>query len=217
MLIKNITIAVLLSFCCYTSATEPQRVLIGNFSSGDFDGWQKKEFNGETQYQFITLNSNTVLRAKSQNSASGLYKKTRVDLSKYPYLNWRWRIENRLETQNEQIKSGDDYAARIYVIVSGGLLIWRARALNYVWANASPKYGIWQNAFAGKKAMMMALRSKQDETSTWFVEKRNVLDDLKTAFGSEIHHIDAVAVMTDTDNNGGHATSYIGDIFFSSQ
>jgi hypothetical protein len=191
--------------------------MIGDFSSGNLDGWQEKGFSGETQYQLLTLNSNTALRSKSQNSASGLYKKIRVDLSKHPYLNWRWRIENRLETQNEQIKSGDDYAARIYVIVSGGLLIWRAKALNYVWANASPKYDVWPNAFAGKKAMMMALRSKQDETSTWYVEKRNVFEDLKTIFGTDIQHIDAVAIMTDTDNNGGQAAAYFGDIFFTSQ
>ena len=216
-MIKNISIVALLFLCCYASATETQRVMIGDFSSGNLDGWQEKGFSGETQYQLLTLNSNTVLRSKSQNSASGLYKKIRVDLSKYPYLNWRWRIENRLETQNEQIKSGDDYAVRIYVIVSGGLLIWRAKALNYVWANASPKYDVWPNAFAGKKAMMMALRSKQDETSTWYVEKRNVFEDLKTIFGTDIQHIDAVAIMTDTDNNGGQATSYFGDIFFTSQ
>ena len=65
--------------------------------------------------------------------------------------------------------------------------------------------------------MMIALRSANDETGVWHVEKRNVLDDLKRQFGQDIRYIDAVAVMTDTDNAQGRALSYYGDIFFSSR
>ena len=132
-------------------------------------------------------------------------------------MNWSWSIENRLDVKNEKIKSGDDYAARIYVVVDGGILLWRTRAVNYVWANKASKGEIWPNAFAGKHAMMMALRSRQDKTSTWYSEKRNVYEDLKRLFGKEFHSIDAIALMTDTDNSHGHVKSYYGDIYFSSE
>jgi hypothetical protein len=63
--------------------------------------------------------------------------------------------------------------------------------------------------------MMIALRSSSDQTGTWYTEKRNILADLKQQFGEELRYIDAVAVMTDTDNAQGKVTAYYGDIYFS--
>lgn len=118
---------------------------------------------------------------------------------------------------DEQEKSGDDDAARVYVMVSGGLAFWRTRAINYVWASTSPKGRIWPNAFAGDHAVMIALRSADDQTGVWHIEKRNILADLKQQFGEDIQYIDAVAIMADTDNAQGKATAYYGDIYFSKE
>jgi len=189
--------------------------MIGHFSSGSLDHWESKEFKDQTKYQLVDLAGTRVLKAESADSASGLFKEQRIDLQKTPVINWRWRIENRLDTINEQAKSGDDYAARVYVIVSGGFAFWRTRAINYVWASTSPKGKIWPNAFAGDHAMMIALRSSSDQTGTWYAEKRNILADLKQQFDEDIRYIDAVAIMTDTDNAQGKVTAYYGDIYFS--
>ncbi|MGR8980911.1 MAG: DUF3047 domain-containing protein [Gammaproteobacteria bacterium] len=193
------------------------RLMVGAFSSGTLSHWESKAFKGETCYRLIDLAGEKVLKAESNGTASGLVKKQRIDLDMTPYLNWRWRIDERLGALNEQAKSGDDYAARVYVVVSGGWAFWRTRAINYVWAQTSPKGKIWPNAFAGDHAVMIALRSSGDAAHTWFHEKRNVRDDLKRQFGEDIRYLDAVAIMTDTDNAGGRALSYYGDIFFSSK
>jgi len=63
---------------------------------------------------------------------------------------------------------------------------------------------------------MLSVRNKQDETDKWFSEKYNVYKDLRKYFGEDIQYIDAVAVMTDSDNSHGNATAYYGDIYFSS-
>ncbi|MFA5922248.1 MAG: DUF3047 domain-containing protein [Methylococcaceae bacterium] len=192
-----------------------EKLMIGSFSSGSLDHWESKGFKGQTKYQLIDFAGARVLKAESANSASGLFKEQRIDLQKTPTMNWRWRIENRLGNINEQVKSGDDYAARVYVIVGGGLTFWRTKAINYVWASTSPKGKIWPNAFAGDHAMMIALRSSGDQTGTWYTEKRNILADLKQQFNEELRYIDAVAIMTDTDNAQGKVTAYYGDIYFS--
>ena len=205
-------------FIIYSSAafSENSTTLnIANFSSNKVDGWEDKVFEGTTDYQIVKLNNQLVLKAESHASASGLFKKQRIDLLKTPYLNWRWRIENRLGKLNEQSQSGDDYSARVYVLISGGWAFWKTKAINYVWTNNTKKGTVWANAFAGKSAMMIAARSEEDKTRTWYEEKRNVLQDLKQQFGSEIRYIDAVALMTDTDNAEGHAIAYYGDIYFS--
>jgi len=192
-----------------------EKLIIGHFSSGSIGNWKSKEFKGQTHYQLTDLNGTKVLKAESANSASGLFKEQRIDLQKTPVMNWRWRIENRLGNINEQAKSGDDYAARVYVVISGGLTFWRTKAINYVWASTSPKGKIWPNAFAGDHAMMIALRSSSDQTGTLYAEKRNILVDLKQQFGEDVRYIDAVAIMTDTDNAHGKVTAYYGDIYFS--
>ena len=193
-----------------------EKLMIGSFSSGSLDHWEAKEFKGQTNYQLVDLAGTRVLKAESANSASGLFKEQRIDLQQTPIMNWRWRIDNRLGNINEQAKSGDDYAARVYVVVSGGLAFWRTRAINYVWASTSPAGKVWPNAYAGDngRMMMIALRSSSDQTGTWYAEKRNILADLKQQFGEEILYIDAVAIMTDTDNAQGKVTAYYGDIYF---
>ncbi len=190
---------------------------IGSFSTDSLTGWKTKEFKGQTQYQITKLDGSQVLKADSNAAASGLFYEQRIDLQKTPVMNWRWRIENRLGNIDEQTKLGDDFAARVYVVVSGGLIFWNTKAINYVWASTSAKNKIWPNPFAGDHAMMVAVRSSLDKTGTWFTEKRNIRADFKQLTGEDMQYIDAVAVMTDTDNAKGKATAYYGDIYFTAE
>jgi hypothetical protein len=197
-----------------------EKLMIGSFSSGSLNNWEAKEFKGQTSYKLVDLAGTRVLKADSAGSASGLFNEQRIDLHKTPVMNWRWHIENRLGNDiNEQVKSGDDYAARVYVIASGGAAFWQTKAIIYVWSSTSPIGNVWPNpyAYAGAngKMIMIALRSSTDQAGTWYSEKRNILTDLKHQFGEEIRYIDAVAIMTDTDDSHGKATAYYGDIYFS--
>jgi len=193
-----------------------ETVLIGDFSSGILTGWEEKIFKGLTDYKLVRIDNKLALRAQSRSSASGLVKKIRIDLQKYPYLNWSWKIEKGLPAMDEKSKAGDDYCARVYVIASDGLFFWNTKAINYVWSAGSKKGEIWPNAFAGKNAMMKAIRSREDEMSVWYEEQRNIYRDFKEIHGKEIRFIDAVAIMTDTDNSNGKAVAWYGNIYFSS-
>jgi hypothetical protein len=191
------------------------RFNLGEFSHNQLNGWEQKSFKGETRYQIQILGSVTVLKADSHDAGSGLFKEQRIDLEQTPFLNWSWRIANRLTGLNEQSKTGDDYAARIYVLVKGGLAFWQTKAINYVWAGNTAKDTIWPNAFAGDHAMMVAVRGQEAPVNEWQSEKRNVGADLKKLFGEDIRTIDAVALMTDTDNSHGQVSAFYGDIWFS--
>ena len=193
------------------------QIVIGNFSVGALTGWKAKEFKGQTQYQLIKIDGVQALKADSDAAASGLFHEQRIDLQKTPVMNWRWRIENRMGKLDEQAKSGDDFTARVYVVVSGGLVFWNTKAINYVWASTSSKDKVWPNPFAGDHAMMVAVRSSSDETGTWYTERRNIREDFKRLTGQDIKSIDAVAIMTDTDNAKGKATAYYGDIYFTAE
>ena len=188
---------------------------IGDFSHGSLDGWEHKSFKGETHYSLLPVDGVPALTAESHAAGSGLFKEQRIDLTQTPYLSWSWRVSQPLTGLNEQSKPGDDYAARVYVVVKGGLAFWQTRAINYVWAGNSKKDSVWPNAFAGDHAMMLALRGPEAPLNTWQHEKRDIRADFKRLFGEDITVIDAVAIMTDTDNSGHTASAAYGDLWFS--
>ena len=210
-LIKSIVVCVLLGV---TSVNANEDGVISNFVGGDLSGWEEKSFEGNSQYVFVESDAGKVLRASAEGKASGLFKEVSVDLTKTPWINWSWKIENTFKENNERSKDGDDYAARVYVVVSGGVFFWNTKALNYVWASHEPKDSNWPNAYTGN-AKMIAVQSGSNKVNQWMKEKRNVREDFKTLFGEDIENIDVIAVMVDGDNTGQSATSYFGDIFFS--
>lgn len=216
---------------------------VANFSQGDLSGWEEKSFREHSQYDFVSALSISekaisekpiskkpipeknagdtgvavqakVLRATTQGQASGLFKEVDIDLNKTPYLNWSWQVQNLFKGNDERSKQGDDYPARIYVVVSGGLFFWKTKAINYVWSSNQPAGSEWPNAYTDN-AKMIAVRAGDAQTGQWVSERRNVREDLQRLFGDDITQIDAVAVMVDGDNTGQSATSYFGDIFFS--
>lgn len=214
-MIRRSLIYVLFIISAISVANSTGTIKISAFESENLKGWKNKEFKGMTQYQIVRIDGKSVLRADSDASASGLFKEQHIDLQKTPYLNWSWRIENRLGKLNEQKKNGDDYAARVYVVIDGGWTFWNTKAINYVWSGTSTKGKIWPNAFAGNHAMMIALRSAEDPVKTWVTEKRNIFEDLQNVYIENFPYIDAVALMTDTDNAKGKVTAFYRDIYFS--
>lgn len=194
---------------------------VGRFSAGDLSGWETKSFKGQTQYRLVPADGGGadgqhVLRAESGGTASGLFKRLHVDLARTPILHWRWRVDNILTSIDERTKQGDDYPARIYVVISGGVWFWRTQALNYVWSSYQPPGASWPNAFTSH-AVMLAVESGSSKLGRWVDFRRDVRQDLRRYLGMTAESIDAVAIMTDTDNSGQHAVAYYGDIYFSSE
>lgn len=205
---------VLLILWAAVAAADEPIVRIGRFSNGDLQGWETQSFAGEIQYALVKTDGRQVLRAVSRGAASGMYRKITVDLKRTPYLNWSWKVDHVLEGVNERSQSGDDYPARVYVVVSGGVLFWKTRSLNYVWSSNQPVGSTWPSAYTDN-VWIVAVESGAAKTGQWVIGKRDVRKDFKRLFGEDIDQIDALAIMTDTDNSGQAATAWYGDIYFS--
>lgn len=203
----------LLSLICFSQAVADSKIVVGNFSQNDMSDWKPHNFQGSTHYTLTKENKRSFLKAVSQSAASGLIKKQQIDLQKTPYLNWQWKVESALYRLTETFKNGDDFAARIYIVSDGGVFFWNTLALNYVWSSGQKSNTVWDNPFTAN-AKMMAIESGNEFKGQWRSEKRNVLADLRSAFGKDFRFIDAIAIMTDTDNSGQSATAYYGDIYF---
>lgn len=189
-------------------------LVIDDFSQPDMKNWQKENFAGETIYQAVMHQDKPALEANSSKSASGLVYRQNIDLDKTPWLNWEWNIPRTLPPHNERIRDGDDFVARIYVIYSKGWQFWNSRSLSYVWSSTEPADSHWPNPFTSQ-AHMWVVRSGNTDSNRWISEKRNIKQDFKRAFGQNIVNIQAVAIMSDTDNTNGSTLAYYGKIYFS--
>lgn len=190
-------------------------LVVGDFGGGSLKGWQEKSFKNATVYEFVKGDTGMVLKAESNDSASGMYREIKIDLVKTPCLIWSWKVNNILDDLDETTMSGDDYPARLYVVFSGGLFFWKTQALSYVWSNGRPIDSAWPNAHT-KNSINIAVQSGPSKVGQWAHQSRNVRTDYKRFFGEEIKQADAIAIMTDTDNSGSKATAFYGGVRFSS-
>lgn len=196
----------------YATAAEIVRVPV--LIPTTLEQWKPKSFKDVTRYTMVNIDGRDAIKAFSNHAASGLVRKIKIDLNKTPYLHWHWRVDNVLRKTDETTRQGDDYPARVYVIVSGGLFFWQTRALNYVWSSNQTVNSSWPNAYT-ENAIMLAVRSGKAQTGQWLHEIRNVREDLPLYLQKSATHIDAVAIMTDTDNSAQSVTAYYGEIYFS--
>ncbi len=185
-----------------------------------------------TEYELITENGKTFIKAVSENSASGWRYNIEIDPKEYPIIEWQWKIDGVLENGDMNEKKGDDYAARIYItydysrrdlplgerIKYGAMKTFTSfdiplRALNFVWANKAEIGTIRKNVFTNW-VNMVATESGNEKAEQWITSTANVYNTYKEAFDEEPKKITGVAIMTDSDNSKGSATAYYGNIVF---
>ncbi len=195
----------------------PTQILrVSAFAEQGLAGWEEQSFRGRTRYRVVRVDAAAALEAHRSAAASGLVKKVEIDLLATPFVNWSWKVPAPLRGLDETTRGGDDHAARVYVVRAGGPFFWRTRALSYVWSGSRPRGASWPNAYTAS-SHVVSVRGRDDPTNVWRHEKRNLRDDFRRYHGMDVARIDAVAVMTDTDDSGRSAQAYYREIFFSAR
>ena len=184
-------------------------LLLVAFSVLAVEGWTEQTFRGKERTAYRM--SGGTIEAECKASASGWIRREKVDLAKTPFLRWTWRIANTYEGIREREKAGDDFPARVYVVLDGGWMPWRTRSLVYVWSSTSAQGSDWPNPYTAQ-AHHVALRS--GSPGAWQEERRDVRADFKRYFGLDVATLDGVAIMTDCDDAGGSARAWYRDIRF---
>jgi hypothetical protein len=199
-------------------------------------GWQPLTFGRierHTRYSLVEDAGTVVVKAVSDQSASGLVRPIAIDPAAYPIIQWRWKVNNLLRKGDVSRKDGDDYPARIYITFAfdpdkASLLnrLERAtarlvqgrevpyRAISYIWGSNSPAGTMVANAYTDR-VMMFVVEGGSEKLQQWVTERRNVYEDYQRAFGEAPTPITGVAIMTDTDNTRESAVAWYGDIVFS--
>lgn len=169
------------------------------------------------------------VEAHADKSMALLGRPVDVDLQATPILCWKWRIDAPVASADMTKKSGDDYAARVYLnfdvpedqldfATRTKLALGRIRygdhlpgaAINYIWDNRHA-VGTWQANVYTDRARMLVLRSGAEDAGRWVTERRDVRQDFRAAFGEISGRLKSIALATDTDNTGETAHAGFAD------
>lgn len=208
-------VGLLMFLTAFIPVARADELPVSRFHAEGLSGWESKSFKGQTEYRLAKEAGRTIVHAVSHGSASGLIKRISFSPAKHRYLRWSWKIAGTVKGGDEQSKRGDDYAARIYVVFKGKFF-WQTKAIAYIWANRLAKGASVQNAYSAN-VRMIAVESGNEKAGQWLAEERDLLVDYRTLFGENPRNADAIAIMTDTDNTGGTAEAWYGEISLSTE
>jgi hypothetical protein len=185
-----------------------------------------------TQYRLVATNEGTALEANADRSASGLYRRIRIDPKSHPIVEWRWKVEQPVAGADARVPVREDSPARLVISFHGDVnrLDFQERItlrlykgltgqtlpyamLMYIWAGALPAETTIPSEHTGK-IQMIVLPSDAGHVGQWMNFRRNVLEDYRRVFGEDPSDIVAVGVMSDSDDTGQQARAQYGDITF---
>jgi hypothetical protein len=185
-----------------------------------------------TVYSLDRIDGIVALRAQADASMASVARSIEVDPAKHPRLRWHWQVENLIQASDLRSRDGDDFPARLYVLVDYDLgrlpFLQRTKlrlaralyggdlpvaALCYVWATREPAGTTAWNAYTDR-VRMIVVESGPARLGRWVGFERDVARDFREAFGEEPPMVNGIAIATDTDNTGERAVAWHGDIVF---
>ncbi len=230
--------SMVLLFALSVGGASAQILFVGQFEKGDSPLphlWQVVRFDHSipaTRYRTLDWDGVGAVEAIADASMALLTRPLKVDLLQTPVLCWRWRVDASLQAADMALKSGDDYAARVYVTFTlppeklklwTKANLWMARAaygenvpdaaINYVWDNRYPIGTRQANAYTDR-SVMLVLRSGSRDAGKWVEQRRNIQADAISLFGTARAQTSQLAIGTDTDNTGEKVRAGFADLHF---
>ena len=208
-------------------------------------GWHLLRFRGSkrlTRYTPVEDGNNVYLRAESEGSAAPIYKIANFSPQDYPYISWRWKVDNILEKGNGYTKAGNDFAVSLGIIFdydsqrASLIKSLKYSLIKLFYGAYPPDYVIlyvWGNGVHEKKGeiitnpyseivKMFVLENGSSHLHQWRKEERNILKDFKDAFGTyPEQRVGGIGIHTDSDNTSYsynesyRAVGYYDDIIVS--
>ena len=214
---KIILIFIIIINCSASSLAE--KIQVFDFTKLELQTLKVKKVrgaDGKTKYTLGKNENGNFIRSESENTASGLGKEIKINLSKTPFLNITWKVEKDLSGIIENSKKGHDYAARVFVIKKTGATPLSNRAMNYVFSSNNEIDTNHPSPYT-KKSIDYVLSTTNENLDEWVTVKVNVKDHFKKFPDLDVNDIEGIAIMTDTDNSKKLAIAYSQNIYFSSE
>jgi DUF3047 family protein len=212
-IVLNILLFALLCIHLILFAEPSSKLLLGNFASGWEKDWETKLlYKHGNQFHVVAENGNKALRVDSSQSASGMFREINQKPIELGKLSWRWKIKSCLKSNTkERMKSGDDYAARVFLLFEPSFFRWRIPTVCYVWAGNEKVGSVFKSPYSNNVCMIV-LESGNGKAGTWIQEERDYIEDYQHCFERAPKELSAAAIMVDTDDTNAQATAWFDDL-----
>jgi len=199
------------------SSDEPELVRtvedFSSFEEGSFpEGWKSRGGEGSEVYR-VRSDHEPYLEANAKESAVTIAKKFEYDLTEYPYLSWDWRAIELPKGGDERYKKTGDSAAAIYVIFEGRF---RPKSIKYVWSASLPRGTTTESPY-NSKTKIVVMQNQSSPMDEWVSERVNVYEDYQRLFGDETESVQAIGLMSDSDNTQSTAVAHYKAIMVSKE
>lgn len=231
---RRMIMLVCLTAACDVCAQAPDPPRFSTAQPGAVPGaWQTVLLSASkqpTEYTLVADDGVVVLRASARSSASILAWPADFDPRAFPLLSWRWKVTRPIAGADTRERRSEDSPARVMVSFSGNSGSLRATdraagalaeaisghalpyaVLMYIWGAKVAPESTTISALTSR-IRMIAVASDEEGIGRWQSYRRNLADDFRRVFGEEPGHVSAIELMTDTDNTGGVAETFYGDL-----
>lgn len=196
--------------------------------------WRMVKMSSErpTSYRVAVVAGRAAIEATVDNSMSLLARPVSVDLAKTPVLCWRWYVDGPVKKADMTKKSGDDYAARVYVAFDvddsalSGSTKFKLRmarslfgrsipdaAVVYVWDNSHAVGTARKSSYTDRSQLIVA-ETGVSRAGEWVSERADVASDFAKAFPNQPGRPVFVAVAADGDNTNSKGRAAFAEIHF---
>jgi hypothetical protein len=195
-------------------------------------GWQAVLLPGKdpTRYAWGEKDGRQALSASSERSASMWRRKVDVPANALHELSFSWWVEDLVPDGSVAEQEREDAPARVLLAFGGDVskLPQRTRmmfdlaealtgepppyaTLMYVWDSSAPVGSVIVNPRTDR-VRKIVVDSGQQNLRSWRDHRRDVTADFRMAFGEEPGPLQAIAVMTDSDNTRTSARAWYGQV-----
>ena len=173
-------------------------------------GWTHRRFwtRAPMQMSFADKDGVKALRLATKSSASMLFRHVDVAIDAYPFLVWRWYIEQPIDAvADERTRAGDDHPARLYLAFRTDT--GESRRMEIIWGD---KLHAGDYKFIGSFPHYVAdggdenIRRWRKEALDLRPITRHIWPD-----GAPMHLVD-IALFCDSDDTHTQSVAYVADV-----
>ncbi len=135
------------------------------------------------------------IKTAGGNTSLGIHFTFSTDT--YRYLSWRWRVHQLPRGAREDRHRYADSAAGVYVIFNGKYKL--NRIIKYVWSSTLEPGVVTESPY-NRRTKIVVLRSGEASAGQWLEESVDVFGDYQRIFGTSPPQVEAIAIMSDSDN-----------------
>lgn len=150
------------------------------FTPATDKAWELKENKGKAKTYIADDGGVKVYCMKSDKASFSIQRDINVDVKEYPYVTWRWKVNELPENGDFRNSKKDDQAAQFFVAFDGD------DSICYIWDSTAPVGSTADQSIPWVVGIkVVVVDSGKNNVGKWISVTRNVHDDYVKLYGEE--------------------------------